>query len=101
MEESSRAHSPISHDVPTQKAGSHASPAEVSKAERAEHIRQQAVILFDRTRPLHDLGEDSRLILELAARLQNQPIPHARKKPYKAAVAFVKAQPASGLSAAG
>jgi CHAD domain-containing protein len=99
MEESSRAHSPISHDEPAQKAGSHASPAEVSKAERAEHIRQQAVILFDRTRPLHDLGEDSRLILELAARLQNQPIPHARKKPYKAAVAFVKAQPASGLTA--
>jgi CHAD domain-containing protein len=101
MEKSSRTHSPISHDEPAQKAGSHASssPAAVSKADRAEHVRQQAVILFDHTRPLHDLDQDSRLILELAARLQSQPIPHARKKPYKAAVAFVKAQQAPGLTA--
>ena len=100
MEESSRKHSPISHEAPSQKAGSppSSSPVEKSKADRAEHIRGQAVILFDYTRPLHDLGEDSRLILEVAARLQNQPIPHARKKPYKAAVAFVKAQQAPGLT---
>jgi len=72
---------------------------EKSKPDRAEHIRQQAVILFDRTCPLHDLGEDSRAILEMTARLQNQPIPHARKKPYKAAVAFVKSQQAAGFTA--
>lgn len=63
---------------------------DLSKLDHAECVRQNAVILFDRTRPLHDLGDDSRAILETAARLQNQPIPHARKKPHKAALAFVK-----------
>ena len=100
MEDTSRTHPPASHEKTTHKGGTPSSsvPAEKSKADRAEHIRQQAVILFDHTRPLHDLGEDSRAILEMAARLQNQPIPHARKKPYKAAVAFVKAQQAPGLT---
>jgi CHAD domain-containing protein len=97
--------SPSSHggtpqgDTPQEAAlPSSATSFEKSKPDRAEHIRQQAVILFDRTGPLHDLGDDSRAILEMAARLQNQPIPHARKKPYKAAVAFVKSQQATGIS---
>ena len=73
--------------------------SEKAKSARSEHLCQQAVILFDRTRPLHDLGDDSRLILEMAARLRNQLIPHARKKPYKAALAFVRTQPAARLAA--
>jgi CHAD domain-containing protein len=66
--------------------------------DHAEHIREQALILFDRTRPLHDLNDNSRAILEMAARLNNRTIPHTRKKPYKAAVAFVESQLAPALS---
>jgi CHAD domain-containing protein len=104
MSDSRKTRLPISKgtpagDNPPEAALPSATPmGEKSKPDRSEHIRQQAVILFDRTRPLHDLGDDSRAILEMAARLQNQPIPHARKKPYKAAVAYVRSQQVTGIS---
>ena len=98
MEESSQSKPPKSPKASSKKAALTSASQQPEKAKSA-HLSQQATILFDRTCPLHDLGEDSRLILETAARLQNQPIPHARKKPYKAAIAFVKSQTASKLNA--
>lgn len=66
--------------------------AQTSQAERkhAEHVRDLAQILFDRTCPLHDLGGDSRHVLELAALLQDMPLTQTKKKPYKAAREFVQ-----------
>jgi CHAD domain-containing protein len=100
MEESNRPDSPKSQKVSSKKdvAPSSSQQSEKAKTARVEHLCGQAIILFDRTRPLHDLGEDSRVILEMAARLENQAIPHARKKPYKAAVAFVKSKQAEELT---
>lgn len=53
-------------------------------------VRDLALTLFDRTRPLHGLGEDSRNLLELAAALYALPIPRRRKKPYEAAFEMVR-----------
>lgn len=86
---------PISENTPS---ASKKPASDKPKTERSEHLRQQVLILFDRTRPLHDLGEDSRAILETVTRLQGQPVHHARKKPYKATLAFVRSQQAAGLT---
>jgi CHAD domain-containing protein len=104
MEETSQTKPPATEQPHPKKAARSASAqktaqkSEKVKKDHAEHIRGQAVILFDRTQPLHDLGQDSRAILEAAVRLQYQAIPQARKKPYKAIVAFVKAQKLAELS---
>lgn len=45
-----------------------------------EYVRDLALVLFDRTRPLHALGEDSRHLLEIAALLKDASIGGARKK---------------------
>lgn len=55
-------------------------------------LLELAIALFDRTQPLHDLGGDSRRLLEEAARLHRYGLPHAKKKPHKAAVALVRAK---------
>jgi CHAD domain-containing protein len=60
------------------------------KLSHSQYVRDLALTLFDRTRPLHDLGYDSRTVLELAAMLYEEPIPHTKKKPYKAALSMVK-----------
>lgn len=101
MEDSSPNHLPASQVDPVSEtaASSPKNPAtEKPEPERSKHLCQQVLILFDRTRPLHDLGEDSRAILEIAARLQGHAVPHARKKPYKATLAYVKSQQAAGLT---
>jgi CHAD domain-containing protein len=100
MSNPSKTRSPISSGKTPEEAALPSSGLQVhpSELDHVENICQHALLLFDRTRPLHDLGDDSRAILEAAARLQNQPIPHARNKPYKAALAFVKSQQTVSLS---
>lgn len=61
-------------------------------------MRELALNLFDRTQTLHELGEDARRLLDEAARLSDTPIPHAKKKPFKASLAFVNAQADPDLS---
>jgi CHAD domain-containing protein len=56
----------------------------------AEHARQQAVVIFDFTRPFHELGESSRRILATAALLHDTPLPPSKKKPLRAARELVK-----------
>jgi CHAD domain-containing protein len=56
----------------------------------ADHVCTLALILFDRTRPLHGLKEESRSILEAAALMVEIPFPPGKKKPHKAAQALVK-----------
>jgi CHAD domain-containing protein len=51
---------------------------------QAQHVRDVAIVLFERTQPLHDLGDNSRYVLERAALLQALPIPQCKKKPLKA-----------------
>jgi CHAD domain-containing protein len=55
-------------------------------------VHDLALTLFDRTRPLHNLNEDGRNLLELAASLYLLPIPRRRKKPLQAALGMVQAQ---------
>jgi len=69
-----------------------------NKEKHALFVRDQALILFDRTRPLHDLSEDSRNILEIAALNLDLPIPSNRKKTYKAAKTLVRSQFSEELS---
>ena len=61
------------------------SPEEIASAS-AKHLRDLALTLFDGTRSLHDLSEESRNILEQAALLYDLPIPAKNKKTHKAAV---------------
>ncbi len=46
----------------------------------AEHARQQALVIFDFTRPLHELSENSRRVLETAALLHDTPLPPTKKE---------------------
>jgi CHAD domain-containing protein len=45
-----------------------------------EHVRNLALTLFDRTRPLHSLGDDYRNVLEWAVRLHDIPLPRQLPK---------------------
>lgn len=57
-----------------------------------EHARQQALAIFDFTRPLHELSDSSRRVLESAALLHDTPLPPTRKKPLRAARELVRSQ---------
>lgn len=63
-----------------------------------DHITKQALILFDRTRPLHGLDEDSRRLLEQAAMTYGRHISLGRKKTHQAAVKWVEAHAPVELS---
>lgn len=63
-----------------------------SSSGKPNSVLDLAVVLFDRTQMLHDLGSDSRYLLEQAARLHQRAIPHAKKKPFRAALALVRAK---------
>ena len=56
--------------------------------------------LFDYTLELHALSASERMILEQAALLPSAPARRTKKKPYKAALELVKAQPNLELEAA-
>ncbi len=58
----------------------------------AQHVRDQALRLFDRTRSLHELEESSRCLLETAALIYNVPFPPGKKKPINAARKLIQAQ---------
>ncbi|MBN1147048.1 MAG: CHAD domain-containing protein [Anaerolineales bacterium] len=62
------------------------------RLDQAKHVRDLALLLFDRTQPLHDLDEDSRETIELSALMHASPFPKTKKKPYKAALAWVKSR---------
>lgn len=62
------------------------------KLSPAEHVRQQALAIFDFTRPLHELSESSRHVLETAALLHDTPLQPTSKKPLKAARELVRSQ---------
>ncbi len=64
-------------------------PEEINQR-HGDHVRQLAVVLFERTKPLHELGEDRRQILEAAPYLYNLPLPQRKKKPYKDAKVLVR-----------
>jgi CHAD domain-containing protein len=64
----------------------------------AEFVRELALQLFDRTRPLHDLNDDSRHVLEAAALLVDETLPPSKKKPYKTALAMVQTLASQELS---
>ncbi len=51
-----------------------------------EYIRDLALLLFDHTRPLHELGPGSRRVMELAALFHNfsPPLMNKKKKPERA-----------------
>lgn len=55
-----------------------------------DHVSILALSLFDRTHPLHGLGDDSRRTLEAAARLVDQPFPQGKGKKQKIALEMVE-----------
>jgi CHAD domain-containing protein len=76
----------------------HADQDQDGRLNHSQYVRDLALTLFDQTRPLHDLGNDSRAVLELAATLHEEHIPQAKKKPYNAALAMVKSQASGELT---
>ena len=65
---------------------------EVEVHTHAEHVRDQALRLFDHTRPWHELADESRRVLEIAALIYNVPFPPGKKKPINAARKLIQAQ---------
>ncbi len=64
----------------------------------SEHARQQALVIFDFTRPLHELSAVSRRVLETAALLHDTPLPPTKKKPLRAARELVRSHFAGEFS---
>jgi CHAD domain-containing protein len=64
----------------------------------AEHARQQALAIFDFTRPLHELSKNSRRVLETASLLHDTPLPPTKKKPLRAARELVRSHFAGEFS---
>jgi len=54
-----------------------------------EYIKEQALTLFERTRPLHELEDSSRVILGYACLLFDSPLPGKKKNPFKDIKLFV------------
>ncbi len=71
---------------------------ELADGEQARYLRELALAIFDGTRFLHDLQNDSRLILSLAAQFHADTFPHARRHPLRAALEFARAKTAQQLS---
>lgn len=65
--------------------------------DQAHCVRDLALTLFDGSRFLHDLQEDSRLILGLAAQFHADALPHARRNPMRAALEWARAKTAQQL----
>lgn len=66
-----------------------------------EFIKANALLLFDRTQLLHELGEDSRMILSLAALSEDYASKLNRKKPLKSAQKLVNTTYKDKLNARG
>ncbi|MBN2550841.1 MAG: CHAD domain-containing protein [Anaerolineales bacterium] len=63
-----------------------------------EHVRELALVLFDHTRPLHALGEDSRHLVDLAALLKETSIGGTRKKALRSIRELVQEHVAEEIS---
>ena len=68
---------------------------------RSEHLRDLAFILFDQTRPLHELDEMSRQVLGLAAELTERSVKLGKKQPLKAVRKMLKAEYGEDLTEQG
>ena len=65
---------------------------------RTQHLSSLALLLFDRTQPLHGLSDDNRDVLEKAIQMRDLPITTSKKKkPYQAALEFIQSQLAQEL----
>ena len=91
-EPKSMADTPIDSDTPLDETVQVEMESEIEVNTHAEHVRNQATRLFDRTQSLHELGADSRCVLELAALIYNVPFPPGKKKPINAARKLIQAQ---------
>lgn len=58
-------------------------------ADENRHLLELALVLFDSTVLLHDLGEDGRTVMEAAALMHDVPIQNRKRKAYKAALKTV------------
>jgi len=76
-----------------------ASPEKEEVQPHNQHILKQALILFDRTKPLHGLDDSSREVLENACKLDNTPFPGIKKNPVKDAKLLVTKNMEGELSA--
>jgi CHAD domain-containing protein len=63
-----------------------------------QHVRDQALVLFDYTLPFHELGSGSRRVLETAALLYDTPLPPTKKKPLRAARELIRVQSSDEFS---
>lgn len=76
-------------EEPIDEAVQNNAPEPVSPPEETEllphnkHVQEQALILFDRTKPLHGLNDSCRSVLANACRLINLPYPGIKKNPFK------------------
>jgi len=52
--------------------------------DRVAHVRDLALVLFDRTKTFHELGKNSRQVMELSALFHLTPLPESKKKPERA-----------------
>lgn len=62
---------------------------ETLKSQAREYVRELALMLYDKTRPLHELDESCRRLLAMASEYQDVAIPQGRKKALKAAKAII------------
>lgn len=70
----------------------------IPNSQDKEYVRELALILFDHTKPLHELDEPCRELLAIAAEYQDASIPRGRKKAVKAAKALIEETASNDLS---
>ncbi len=75
------------------------SPEKKGALPHNQHIQEQALILFDRTKPLHGLDDSCRQVLANACKLDNMPFPGIKKNPIKDAKLLVAENLEEELSA--
>ncbi len=64
----------------------------MSELSHAEHVRDLALVIFDRTQPAHKLGEPERHLLEIAALMHDLPPAKGKKDRLKAALDMLRSQ---------
>ena len=71
---------------------------ELNDSRNREHIRDLALVLFDRTEQLHALSAESRTILDQAALWADTRLRRAKKKPYQFALDFTQTRIGKSLN---
>ncbi len=64
----------------------------ISADDYEQHLIYLVLDLFDHTQGLHELGQDSRQAIQVAAMLANSKVPHRKKKPLASIQEFVHQQ---------